>query len=316
MKRKCLPFALLLTLSSVPLLVSPVSGQVTDGEKHLRNLAITGESGWKTETNLTIAFSQVSLTNWAAGGQNSMSVNSRFNGFYNYKKNRLAWDNQVDLGYGLLKQGETIWQKTDDRFELLSKVGYRFSEVLNGAALASFKTQFTPGYSKPIDGVKISDLLSPAYFLGAIGVDYKKGETLSLFASPITTKMTFVMDDSLSLAGAYGVTPGEKFRAELGGYVRMVLKHDLMKNVGFQTNIDLFSNFLKDPQFVDVSWEVLVLMKINKFLSANINTHLIYDHDISIGKDTNGDGTMDDFRPRVQFKELVGLGLSFKIPSK
>ena len=144
MTRKCLPFALLLTLSSVPLLVSQVSGQVTEGEKHLRNLAITGESGWKTENNLSIAFSQVSLTNWAAGGQNSMSANSRFNGFYNYKKNRLAWDNQVDLGYGLLKQGETIWQKTDDRFELLSKVGYRFSEVLNGAALASFKTQFTP----------------------------------------------------------------------------------------------------------------------------------------------------------------------------
>jgi len=47
-----------------------------------------------------------------------------------------------------------------------------------------------------------------------------------------------------------------------------------------------------------------------------MNTHLIYDHDIQIGKDTNNDGTMDDFRPRVQFKELVGLGLSFKIPAK
>lgn len=316
MNRKLIQSAAVIILSSGSLFIQPVSGQVTEGEKHLRNLAITGDSGWKTENNLTVAFSQVSLTNWAAGGQNSMSVNGRFNGFYNYKKNHLAWDNQVDVGYGLLKQGKTIWQKTDDRFELLSKVGYRFSEVLNGAALASFKTQFTPGYSKPIDGVRISDLFSPAYFLGAIGVDYKRGDNFTLFASPVTTKMTFVIDDSLSTAGAFGVTPGEKFRAELGGYVRMVLKHDLMKNVGLQTNVDLFSNFLKDPQYVDVSWEVLVLMKINKFLSANINTHLIYDHDISIGKDTNDDGTLDDFRPRIQFKELVGLGLSFKIPVK
>jgi hypothetical protein len=157
------------------------------------------------------------------------------------------------VGYGLLKQGKTIWQKTDDRFELLSKMGYRFSEVLNAAALASFKTQFSPGYSKPEDGVRISDLFSPAYFLGAIGADYKKGENFTLFASPITTKMTFVLDDSLSSIGAFGVKPGEKFRAELGGYIRMVFKHSLMENVGFQTNLDLFSNFLKDPQFVDVS---------------------------------------------------------------
>jgi len=293
-----------------------VNAQVTEGEKHLRNLAIAGESGWITENNLTIAFSQVSLTNWAAGGQNSISVNGRFNGFYNYKKERLAWDNQIDLGYGLLKQGKTIWQKTDDRFELLSKVGYGFSQTLSGAALASFKTQFTPGYSKPEGGVRISDLLSPGYFLGAIGIDFKKGDNFTLFVSPVTTKMTFVIDDSLSLVGAFGVVRGENFRAELGGYIRTMFKHNLMENVSFQTNIDLFSNYLKDPQFVDVSWEVLVLMKINKYLSANLNTHLIYDHDIQIGKDTNNDGTMDDFRPRVQFKELVGLGLSFKIPAK
>jgi hypothetical protein len=78
--------------------IQPVSGQVTEGEKHLRNLELAGDSGWKTENNLTIAFSQVSLTNWAAGGQNSMSVNGRFNGFFNYKKTtlpgttRLTWD--------------------------------------------------------------------------------------------------------------------------------------------------------------------------------------------------------------------------------
>lgn len=285
--------------------------QVTDGEKHLRNIKLDGETGWKTENNLNIAFSQVSLTNWAAGGQNSMSVNGRFNGFYNYKKQRMAWDNQVDLGYGLLKQGKTVWQKTDDRFELMSKLGYRLSETLNVAGLANFKTQFAPGYSDPEHENLISDAFSPAYFLGAIGLDLKKGENFTLFVSPLTTKMTIMLNDSLSDAGAFGVDPGKKFRAEVGGYIRMLWKHDLMKNVNLQTKLDLFSNYLKNPQFVDVNWEVLVLMKINKYLSVNVNTMLIYDHDIDIGKDTNDDGTPDDFGPRIQFKELVGLGLSF-----
>lgn len=290
-----------------------LQSQVTEGEKHLRNITLDGTTGWKTENNLAISFSQVSLTNWSAGGQNSMSVNGRFNGFYNYKKQRMAWDNQIDLGYGLLKQGKTVWQKTDDRFELMSKLGYRLSESVNVAGLANFKSQFAPGYSKPEGGTLISDLFSPAYFLGAAGFDLKKGENFTLFASPLTTKMTFVLSDTLSKAGAFGVVPGNKFRAELGGYIRMMWKHDLMKNVGLQTKLDLFSNYLKDPQYIDVNWEVLVLMKINKYFSVNINTLLIYDHDIVIGKDTNSDGTMDSFKPRVQFKELFGLGLVFAI---
>lgn len=290
-----------------------VQAQVTEGEKQLRNLSLDGTTGWKTENNFTVAFSQVSLTNWAAGGQNSMSVNGRFNGFYNYKKERMAWDNQVDLGYGILKQGKTIWQKTDDRFELMSKMGYRLTEHLNGAVLANFKSQFAPGYSKPEGGSRISDLFSPAYFLGAVGLDLKEGENFTLFAAPVTMKTTIVMNDSLSKAGSFGVVPGKKSRAELGGYIRMMWKHDLMKNVGLQTKVDLFSNYLKEPQYVDVNWEVLVLMKINKYLSVNVNTLLIYDHDIILGRDTNSDGIPDSFKPRVQFKELFGLGLSFAI---
>jgi hypothetical protein len=300
---------ILLTLIAL----TEVRAQVTDAEKHLRNLSLDDTTGWKTETNLNISFAQVSLTNWAAGGQNSMSVNGRLNGFYNYKIKRFAWDNQVDLGYGLLKQGKTAWQKSDDRFELMSKLGYRLTETLNGAALASFKSQFAPGYSMPEERKLVSDIFSPAYLLVALGLDLKKGDNFSLFAAPLTAKMTFVLNDSLSSVGAFGVDTNKLFRAEVGGYVRVLWKHDLMKNVGLQTKLDLFSNYLKDPQYIDVNWEVFLNMKINKFLTVNINTLLIYDHDIQIGKDTNSDGTPDEFKPRIQFKELFGLGLAYTL---
>jgi len=311
--RKTLKYLIVAMIGASLFFSGKLSAQVTDGEKHLRNISLDGVTGWKTESNLTLAFSQVSLTNWSAGGQNSLSVNGRFNGFYNYKIRRMAWDNQVDLGYGILKQGKTGWQKTDDRFELMTKLGYRLTPSINAAAVADLRSQFAPGYSKPVGGTRISDLFSPAYLLFAVGFDFKKGENFTLFAAPLTNRMTFVYNDSLSNAGSFGVDPGKKFRAELGGYIRMMWKHDLMKNVNLQTKLDLFSNYLKDPQFVDVNWEVLLLMKINKYLSVNINTLLIYDHDIIIGKDINGDGTLDNFKPRIQFKELLGLGLSFAI---
>lgn len=290
--------------------------QVTDGEKQIRGITPSGENGWKTVNNISIALSQVSLTNWAAGGQNSLAINGRFNGLYGYQKDRFLWDNQVDVGYGLLKQGKYDWQKTDDRIELLSKAGYKITNALSAAALATFKTQFAPGYHSPDAETRISDFLSPGYLLGAVGLDYKKVEWFSLFVSPLTAKMTFVMDDSLAAAGSFGAAEGKKFRAELGGYIRAAFKHDLMTNVSLATNLDFFSNYLKDPHRIDVNWEALILMKINKFLTASINTHLLYDYDIKIGKDTTGDGELDDFRPRVQFKELVGIGLTFTIPTK
>jgi len=51
---------------------------------------------------------------------------------------------------------------------------------------------------------------------------------------------------------------------------------------------------------------LVIGMKINKWLTANFNTHLIYDDDILID---DGEG---DLAPRVQFKEVFGVGLSFK----
>ena len=62
--------------------------------------------GWKKGGIFAINLSQTSLTNWAAGGQNSVSVNGILSAFANYKQGKSAWDNSLDLGYGILKQGK------------------------------------------------------------------------------------------------------------------------------------------------------------------------------------------------------------------
>jgi len=42
-----------------------------------------------------------------------------------------------------------------------------------------------------------------------------------------------------------------------------------MKNVSFTSKVDLFSDYLKNPQNIVVNWENLITMKINKYISAN-----------------------------------------------
>lgn len=304
---------LIFTLTLIIISGSIANAQVTEAEKKLRSDKKPEATGWTQGALISINTSQTSLTNWIAGGQNSISLNALLNAFVNYGSEKLAWENSLDMGYGMIKQGKKNFFKSDDQLELNSKVSLPFSEKFSAAGLVNFKTQLSPGYPSPEDLTLVSDLLSPAYLLGAIGVDGKLAKGWSVFAAPLTTKMTFVKNESLASVGSFGLNPGESFRAELGGYIRTEYIGDVMKNVRLQTKLDLFSNYLNGPQYVDVNWGVLLLMQVNKFLTASVTTQLIYDHDILIGKDSNGDDIQDDFKPRVQFKEIIGVGLTFKL---
>ena len=297
-------------------------GQVTEGEKNLRTLSSDTTQGWKKGGLLSTNLAQTSLTNWAAGGQNSVAINGIFSLFANLKQGKSVWDNSLDLGYGLLKQGKEDFRKTDDKIDFLSKYGRQAFKNFYYAALLNFKTQMTPGYNyQSTPKSKISDLLSPAYLLTAVGLDYKPNAYFSAFIAPLTGKFTFVTDDVLSAAGAFGVTPGEKSKSELGGYIRSIytkndFKGEFMKNISFTTKLDLFSNYLDNPQNIDVSWETLIGMKVNKYISVSFNTHLLYDDNILIALDRNDDGDMDDAEDvpgkRIQFKEIFGVGFSYK----
>lgn len=282
-------------------------------------------SKWKKGGLISFTGNQVSLTNWAAGGQSSISGNVFFNLFANYKDEKQTWDNNLDLGYGLIKNNTQPFVKSDDRIELNSKYGRNINEKWYYSGLLNFRTQFAPGYNLPNDSVLISDFLAPAYIVLSLGFDYKPSENFTLMLSPLTSKTTIVNNQGLADAGAFGVegaefdlttgqklSNGRRIRYEIGSYLRFMYSKEVVENVNFQTKLDLFSNYLNNPQNIDVNWEVIVAMKINKYLTANLNTHLIYDDDIDIAVDTNDDGIADAMGPRVQFKEVFGLGLSFK----
>ncbi|MCX6254484.1 MAG: DUF3078 domain-containing protein [Bacteroidia bacterium] len=299
-------------------LINITSGQVTVVEKNLRTQTADTLEGWKKGGVIAINLAQTSLTNWAAGGQNSFAVNGIFSAFANYKRNKSVWDNSLDIGYGLLKQGKNSpYMKTDDKIDFLSKYGHEAFKKFYYAALLNFKTQMAPGYNYPNDSVKISNLFAPAYLLGALGMDFKPNGYFSAFIAPLTVKFTFVNDKLLSDAGAFGVTPGEIIKSEFGGYIRVIyskndFKNEILKNVSFTTKIDLFSNYLEKPQNIDVNWETLIAMKVNKYLSFNFNTDLIYDDNTKIKVDRNNDGVLDAYPgSRVQFKEIFGVGFSY-----
>lgn len=281
---------------------------------------------WKKGGMIGADFSQASYTNWAAGGINSLSGVGLLNLFTNYKSEKTNWDNSLDLAYGLVKIGTSAIRKSEDKIEFTSKFGQYAFKNWYYSALLNFKSQFDVGYNYPDDSTVVSHFMAPAYALGALGLDYKsKDKSLSFFVSPVTGKITFVNNQRLADAGAFGVqaaeydTAGVKIkdgkmsRSEFGGYLKMTFKKDIFKNVNFQTKLELFTNYLDHPENVDVNWETILTMKVNKFLSCTVNTQLIYDHDIPVPVERKANGlTIPGTGPRLQFKEVLAVGLAYK----
>lgn len=266
------------------------------------------EPKW-TITGITgLNLSQTSLINWSAGGENTVATNVYFNLATQYKKDKHNWENNLSTELGATYTQQQKWVKSVDKLDFASKYGYNIAPKWRLGALGDFKTQFLKGYKKPTDTHYISRLFAPAYLNTAIGFDYKPNDYFSLFLSPITAKMTFVNDDFLSNAGAFGVEPGKKFRFESGAFLKTAFNKEIFKNITLMSKLDLFTAYNKSFGNIDVNWENVIGMKVNEYISATIHTNLIYDDDI---KQLDDNGQIIG-GAKIQFKEMIGVGLSYK----
>jgi hypothetical protein len=263
----------------------------------------------------SLSFSQVSLDNWAAGGDDNISVTSFFSVFADYRKDRHRWQSTLDLGFGVIKQGELEFRKSDDKINLVTKYGYQVSKESKRwffSALLDFRTQFTRGFDAGRPDSVISRFMAPGYLTIGTGIEYAPNNALSFSYQPVTGKFTFVTDDKLASFGAYGVKPGVNSRAELGSFFRAVYKKEAFKNVNVDSRLELFTNYSTRFGNLDVNWQNAIVMKVNKYLSTNIFTQLIYDEDIKLPVDTTGDGVADSAQAKVQFKSVLGVGLVYQ----
>ena len=279
-----------------------------ESNKSIKKEEDTTKRLWRTGGLFSLNLSQGSLSNWSAGGDNfSLSINSFLNAFAFYKKDKYSWDNTLDMNFGYLKTTSLGAIKNDDRIDLLSKYGYAFKPKLSLSGLFNFRTQMANGYNYANNTKTLtSAFLSPAYVLISIGLDYKPSKDLSIFVSPLTSRWTIVHNDSLAAKGLYGVEPGKKYLNEIGAFATINYLHALNKSVGYKGRLDLFSNYQHKPGNIDLFMTNIFTTKISKILAASWSVDLIYDDDVKLfGKNKNS--------PGMQFKSLIGVGLSVKL---
>ncbi len=265
------------------------------------------KESWENKGRTSFQFAQSAFKNWASGGTNALSMNALLTYSLHYKQEKFSWKNNLEVGYGF-QYAYDITQKTDDKIDYASSFDYTAAENWEYSGMLSFKTQMTKGYK---DTVLLSNAFAPAYTVLSFGMTYSPDKDLQILISPLTGKMTMVTDSALSAAGAYGVNPGQKVRGEFGGFVKIAYSKEIFENVLLKTKLELFSNYLENPLYIDVNWDFLIAMKINKYLSANIATNLIYDYDTKTDR-VNTDGTTEQVA-LVQFKEMFSLGITFNL---
>ncbi len=267
---------------------------------------------WKEGVKLNINLQQVGLTNWAAGGESSVAIGGILEGFLNYEKDEVVWENRARVGYGVIRNGDASnrFEKTDDQVILTSKYSQKFSEELLLTGAVNFQTQMDEGVR--IENIPnsdeqirrlISDFMSPGYLQASLGLTYRNEEGFFSTLSPFTGRFTFVLNDSLSNAGAFGVNPGEMIRSEAGISLTGGYKKDLMENVKLNAIFNLFSNYEKFPNTV-VNMEATLNLKVNEFITSNIGSQLIYDDDVIV---TRSDGSQGR---DVQLKNVINVGFT------
>lgn len=274
---------------------------------------------WKVRSNFGLNMTQSTFTNWAAGGRDNIAGSFLINAIANYSKDKLKWANQLALGLGGIQYFDEGLEKTDDVIDFQSTLSYGLKKPWYGAGLIGFRTQFLDGFANPGDTVIASTFLAPGYGNTTIGIEYQPNEHFRMMASPLSGKFTFVQDEVLANQGAFGVegaefdendniiTPGRQFRAEVGSYIRIIYSKEIMENIDLNTRWEFFSNYIENPQNIDVNAELIMNFKVNKWFSASLQANLIYDDDIKI-TDRNG-----NVGPRTQFKQVIGLGVAYRL---
>lgn len=271
------------------------------------------KNNWTKSGNFTFLGNQSSYSYWTAGGQTSISGTIKIDYDFNFENNGWNWDTKVITAYGLNSIGGSKYlKKTDDRFEINSLLGKKFTNNLIGnwsySSFINFKTQWTKGYRyrKNSNGEEerseLTRFFSPAYLQIGIGLYWRKSKDLWVNFAPVTGRLIIVnkfFTENLQDGKQYfGVNKGSNSRFELGASLRSYFKFEFIENVEISNRLSLYSDYLENSGNIDLDYTINTSMKINKHLTTNLILQFIYD---------------DNSVKRLQVREVMGIGLNLKI---
>ena len=268
----------------------------------------TDTSYWQSEFSAGLNFNQAGFSsNWKAGGVNSVAFGSIIAGKALYQKNKISWDNELELLFGIVRNEGEGTRKSNDRIFIDSKLGYQISKKWSSYFAVNYLSQFAEGYSYNDDGSKslISKFMAPGYLTSSLGFEFKPNKEFFLRIGPFSPRFTFVTDDQIiaNVPANYGVPAGETVRVEwLAMQVFASLDKNLSENLNLKSRYTMFANYeTLSMKNIDHRLDVTLTAKISSTINVTLTGISLYDIDQD---------------PGVQYSQGLALGILYKVGNK
>ncbi|AEL28657.1 DUF3078 domain-containing protein [Cyclobacterium marinum] len=268
----------------------------------------TDTSYWQSEFSAGLNFNQAGFSNnWKAGGVNSVAFGSIIAGKALYQKDKISWDNELELLFGIVRNEGEGTRKSNDRIFLDTKLGYQLSNKWSSYFSVNYLSQFAEGYTYNDDGTKslISKFMAPGYLTSSLGFEFKPNKEFFLRIGPFSPRFTFVTDNQIiaNVPANYGVPAGETVRVEwLAMQVFASLDKNLSENLNLKSRYTMFANYeTLSMKNIDHRLDVTLTAKISNIINVTLTGISLYDIDQD---------------PGVQYSQGLALGILYKVGNK
>jgi hypothetical protein len=251
---------------------------------------------WTPALILGINISQIALSNWTQGGDNSVSWTFITNAGLNYPGTNWSMRNNLKLAYGRTKLGSDDFRTNDNELYLESVVSKNVGWAIDPYFSNTVRTAIASGYSyDSVPAVKIANFFDPGYITQSLGFTYEHLKSFNTrlgvaVQEVITNKYTQYSDDKET-------TEIEKFKLETGVECVTNAEYTVAENLLAKSLLRLFSRF-ESFDVWDVRWDNVITAKINKFLNVNFTVLLIYEKQQTV---------------KTQVKEALQLGFTYSL---
>ncbi|PID56493.1 MAG: hypothetical protein CR986_10150 [Ignavibacteriae bacterium] len=251
---------------------------------------------WKPGLTLGLKISQLALSNWQAGGENTISWVTENDFSLTYETKNWNFSNNLSLIFGRTKTGIKTFRTTHNKIQLEHQLSYKINWLVNPFIGNSLRTYFTKGYDyKKSEEKSTVNFFDPAYLTQSLGFAYQKFKNFKFrfgvaVQEVFTSKHNSFTDNSLTRTI-------EKFKLETGIESITSFETYLHKNINYKTKLRLFTRF-KRFNIWDIRFDNSFIAKVNSYLKIKLDIFILYEKAQSI---------------KTQFWQALNLGITYKL---
>lgn len=256
------------------------------------------KSNWSTSAITGLNISQIALSNWTQGGDNSLAWTFHGKVDVLYASNPWVLKNNLKLAFGRTKLGSAEFRTNDNEIYLESVLTYDIAWVVNPFFSNTVRTVISNGYNYAKTPVlQTAKFFDPGYITQSLGFSYSKDK---LFSSRLGVALQETFADQfahLYVDDVKTLDKIERFKLETGIESVTEGSYSFAENMLASSKVRLFSRF-NSLDVWDVRWDNTISAQINKYFNTNLNVLLIYEKSQSL---------------RTQIKEALQFGVTYTI---